>query len=202
MARKSEKRKTTAGKDPIAAAFKMAAERGWQSIALADIAEAAGMSLAELHGLYPSKQAILAALSRDIDRQVVAEAANAGDEESARDRLFDVIMRRFDALSPHRDGVAAICRDIGRDPLAALCGADQLMRSMALMLETAGISSSGLLGLVRTKGLAAIYLATIRDWLRDDTADKAKTMAALDGRLRRVEQIINALPGNRGRATH
>ena len=60
-------------------------------------------------------------------------------------------------------------------------GTGQLLRSMSLMLESAGISSTGLIGLLRTKALAAIYLATMRDWLRDDTTDKAKTMAALDG---------------------
>jgi hypothetical protein len=153
--------------------------------------------LAELHSQYPSKQSILAAFSRDIDRQVVAGADGAESEESARDRLFDVIMRRFDAMAPHRDGIAAVVRDVGRDPLAALCGAGQVLCSMALMLETAGISSTGLVGAVRTKGLAAIYLATLRVWLRDDVTDKAKTMAALDTSLRRAEQIANAMPGRR-----
>jgi hypothetical protein len=63
----------------------------------------------------------------------------------------------------------------------------QLARSMGLMLEAAGVSSSGLAGLVRTKALGAIYLATMRDWFHDDSTDKARTMAALDGRLRRAE---------------
>ena len=201
-ARKAGKSESASPKDPIGAALKLAAERGWQRISLADIAEAAGMPLAELHGRYPSKQAILEAFSRDVDRQVVAGAAADAAGESARDRLFDVIMRRFDALSPHRDGVAAIYRSMGTDPLAALCGAGQVLRSMALMLETAGVSSSGLVGAVRAKGLAAIYLATIRDWLRDDTADMARTMAALDARLRRAEQFIDAMPGRRGARNH
>ncbi|MGH6932103.1 MAG: TetR family transcriptional regulator [Dongiaceae bacterium] len=197
MASTSRKKKSAGPTDIVAAALKLAAERGWRAIALADIAAAAGISLAELHGRYPSKQAILQAFSRDIDRQVVAGGDRAGADESARDRLFDVMMRRFDALAPHRDGVAAVFGDVGRDPLAALCGAGQLLRSMALMLETAGISSSGLLGAIRTKGLAAIHLATMRDWLRDDTADKAKTMAALDARLRRAEQCANSMPHRR-----
>lgn len=197
MAKRSDKKKSAQPTDVIAAALKLAAERGWHAIALADIAAAAGMSLAELYSRYPSKQSILAALSRDIDRQVVTGAETPGGDESARDRLFDIIMLRFDALAPHRDGVAAVFRDIGRDPLAALCGAGQLLRSMALMLETAGISASGIAGVVRTKGLAAIYLATIRDWLRDETTDKAKTMAALDARLRCVERCANSVPGRR-----
>ncbi len=174
----------------IDAALALAATRGWRTISLADIAAAAGVSLAALYAVFPSKAAILEAFSREIDRAVVAGGEATAEDESPRDRLFDVLMRRFDALGPYRDGVAAVLRDTARDPLAAACGAGPLLRSMALMLETAGISSSGLSGAVRTKGLAAIYLATMRDWLRDDTADKARTMAALDSRLRRAESCV------------
>jgi AcrR family transcriptional regulator len=174
------------------AALKLAAERGLSAIALADIAAAAELSLADLYAAYPSKTAILEALSRDIDRRVLA-GAEIDATETPRDRLFDVLMRRFDALAAYRDGLAAIARDARRDPVMVLCGAGQLLRSMAAMLETAGISSAGLAGALRTKGLAGIYLATLRDWFRDDTADKAKTMAALDGRLRRAESCAKWL---------
>jgi AcrR family transcriptional regulator len=178
------------------AALKLAAERGWSKIALADIAAAAELSLAELYALYPSKAAILEALGRDVDRRVLAEA-KVEATETPRDRLFDVLMKRFDVLAAYRDGLAAVGRDAARDPVMVLCGAGQLLRSMAAMLEAAGISSAGLAGALRTKGLAAIYVATMRDWFRDDTADKAKTMAALDGRLRRAESCARWL-GRRG----
>lgn len=174
------------------AALKLAAERGWSAIALADIAAAAELSLADLYAAYPSKSAILEALSRDVDRQVLA-GAEIEATETPRDRLFDVLMKRFDVLAAHRDGLAAIARDARRDPVMVLCGAGQLLRSMAAMLEAAGISSAGLAGALRTKGLAGIYLATLRDWFRDDTADKARTMAALDARLRRAESWAQRL---------
>jgi AcrR family transcriptional regulator len=170
----------------IDAALRLAVERGWSKIALADIAAGAKLSLADLYAAYPSKTAILAALSREVDGQVLA-GVELEPTDTPRDRLFDVLMKRFDALAPYRDGLAAVARDARRDPAIMLCSSGQLLRSMAAMLEAAGISSSGLAGALRTKGLAAIYLATMRDWFRDETADKARTMAALDGRLRRVE---------------
>ena len=186
MAKKAQAKPADPGMHVIEAALRLAAERGWADLALADIAAAAELPLADLYASYPSKTAILVALSRQVDRQVLA-GLEPGTDESTRDRLFDLIMKRFDALAPHRDGLSAVARDGGRDPLAALCGLGQLARSMALMLEAAGVSSSGLAGMLRTKGLGAIYLATIRDWFRDDSADKARTMAALDARLRRAE---------------
>jgi AcrR family transcriptional regulator len=190
MARKPKSRKS-AQASPMQrvfdAAFSLAASRGWANVALADIAAAADMSLADLYALYPSKTAILEAFSREVDRQVLGGAGAARDEEeSARDRLFDLLMRRFDALESHKAGVEAIVRAARRDPLAALSGTAPLLRSMSLMLEAAGVSSTGIVGLLRANALAGIYLATMRDWFRDDTADKARTMAALDGRLRRA----------------
>lgn len=186
MAKKAEAKAADPAKHVIEVALRLAAERGWAGLVLADIAAAAKLSLADLYASYPSKTAILVALSREVDRQVLA-GLEPGGEESTRDRLFDLVMKRFDALAPYRDGLAAVARDAGRDPVAALCGFDQLARSMALTLEAAGVSSSGLAGALRTKGLAVIYLATMRDWFRDDSADKSRTMAALDARLRRAE---------------
>jgi len=197
MARKAESRTEDLPKRIRDAALRLAAESGWAGLALADIAAAAKLSLADLYAVYPSKAAILEAVSRDVDQQVLA-ALDDGAGESARDRLFDVLMKRFDALAKHRDGIAAVARDAARDPLAVLCGARQLRQSMALMLEAAGIASSGIRGALRTKGLTAIYLATLRDWFRDDTADKARTMAALDGRLRRAERCAGWLNRRQG----
>jgi len=198
MAKKAEAKQADPAKPVIEAALRLAAERGWADLALADIAAAAKLPLADLYASYPSKTAILAGLGRQVDREVLA-GLEAGSEESTRDRLFDLIMKRFDALAPYRDGLSAVARDLGRDPLAALCGLGQLARSMALMLEAAGVASSGLAGTLRTKGLGAIYLATMRDWFRDDSADKARTMAALDARLRRAESWAHRLD-RRGKA--
>lgn len=186
MAKKAEAKQGEPAKPVIEAALRLAAERGWADLALADIAVAAKLPLADLYASYPSKTAILAGLSRQVDREVLAGLKSSSDE-STRDRLFDLLMKRFDALLPYRDGLSAVARDLGRDPVAALCGLGQFARSMALMLEAAGVSSSGFAGVLRTKGLGAIYLATMRDWFRDDSTDKARTMAALDARLRRAE---------------
>jgi AcrR family transcriptional regulator len=192
MATKAEAKHADPAKPVIEAALRLAAERGWADLALADIAAAAKLPLANLYASFPSKTAILAELGRQVDRDVLA-GLESGSDESTRDRLFDLIMKRFDVLSPYRDGLSAVARDLGRDPLAAVCGLGQLARSMALMLEAAGVSSSGLAGALRTKGLGAIYLATMRDWFRDDSADKARTIAALDARLRRAESWIHRL---------
>lgn len=182
----------------IDTAFSLAVERGWRDLSLADVAEAAGLPLPRLHALFPSKQAILNGFSDRVDAAMLAEAAD-GLDTPARDRLFDVVMRRLDVLQPHKDALGIILQDQLRDPLAACCGLSRLRRSMALTLDAAGFSTTGLRGVLRVKGLAAIYLATLRIWLRDDSEDMARTMAYLDGQLARVDGLIGRLKSIRPR---
>ena len=189
MAKKAA-RKTAAAhsrRDAVDVALSLAAEKGWRDLALADIAAGAGLSLAELYALYPSKQAILKAYSRKVDMAVLAETEKP--EGPAKDRLFDVLMRRLDKLDPHKAGLQRIAEDTARDPLAMACSLARLDRSMAAMLEAAGISAAGLAGLMRVKGLSAVYMQGLRAWFRDDSPDKAKTMAALDRALGRADRL-------------
>jgi AcrR family transcriptional regulator len=177
----------------IAAALRLAESRGWGEVALRDIAAEADIPFAEFYGRFPAKLAILAAFSRAIDGKILAAGESDAPEGSARDRLFDLVMRRFDLLQPHREALRSILRATARDPVAAACGARSLARAMATTLEAAGLSATGLAGAVRVKGLAAIYLAVLRRWLRDDSDDKAATMALLDKLLTRAESGIALL---------
>ena len=65
-----------------------------------------------------------------------------------------------------------------------------MLRSMRWMLEAADISTGGIRGAVAVKLTAAVYLSTMRVWRRDDSPDFARTMAALDARLRRIERCL------------
>lgn len=180
-------------------ALELAVERGWRAISLSDIAAAAKVPLSQLYAIYPSKTAILDAFSQDLDRQVLSATDAEAPEGSARDRLFDVVMRRLDAMEPHREAMRAILNGARRDPLMALASLGQFMRSMACMLEAAGISAEGVRGAIRVEGLAAIYLATLRVWLSDESEDRARTMATLDSRLRRAERWAGILDRRRPR---
>lgn len=181
------------------AVMALAAAAGWRGLSLAEIADAAGLSLAELQETWGGKARILGAFADHIDAQVLAGPTD--EDSSPRDRLFDILMRRFDALTPYRDGLAVILREGGGGGIcAAICGGRRLLRSMAWMLEAAGIGSGGIAGRVRTKGLAAVYLGAFMTWLRDDTEDMSRTMAALDRNLAQAERLANSLPAWRRRA--
>ncbi len=178
----------------IDAALELAAERPWAGVSLADVAAKAGLSLAELHEHTPSKAHLVQAWLRRIDAAVLSGPAASADD-SARDRLFEVLMRRIEAIRPHKAAVASIVDGFTRDPVQALCGWPALLRSMSWMLEAAGIDASGLKGALKAKGLALIWLATLRAFLADEGEDLGSTMAALDKALKRAEPFGRALEG-------
>jgi AcrR family transcriptional regulator len=172
----------------IDAALACIARQGWRRLALADIAAEAGLPILGVYRLYSSKPAILCAFFRRIDEAVLAAPLDSEPDERPRDRVFDLLMRRFDALTPYRAALEVLGRELPTDPLAALAAGAGLLRSMRWMLEAAGISGEGLGGVLAVKLTAAVYLATLRVWLRDESPDLAPTMAALDRRLRGIER--------------
>lgn len=180
----------------LAAALALIAENGWRKLTMADVARKAAMPPARVRALFPGREAVLEAFFLDIDRRVAAEGSYAAnDPNPARDRLFDVLMRRFDALTPHRPAIKALLKDLPLDPETAAWCAFRLSRSLAWMLDIAGLSAQGALGRIRAKGLLLIYLNALRVWLSDETADMSPTMAALDKGLRAAESAMGTLAG-------
>jgi AcrR family transcriptional regulator len=178
------------------AAMALAATKPWHRVTLAEIAAEAKVGLGDLHGVYRSRTAILVDLSRRVDAAMLAVEDKDAAEASPRERLLDVLMRRFDALEKHKDAVASILRS-GGEPLGALRLGGALVRSMGWTLEAAGIASGGVIGRAQAQALAAIYASAVLVWLRDDSPDLGKTMAHLDHCLRRAERFQQAVPSRR-----
>jgi AcrR family transcriptional regulator len=172
----------------IDAALGLIAQQGWRRLSLAAIATEAGVPIVSLYRIYRSKAAILCGFSRRIDETVLAAPIDSEADERPRDRVFDLLMRRFDALQPYKEALEVLGRELPSEPIAAFGRAAGLLRSIGWMLEAAGVSTAGIGGIVAVKLTAAAYLATMRGWLRDDTPDLAPTMAALDRRLRGIER--------------
>src|SRR5207302_9419396 len=100
----------------IAALLTLLAEKRLDEIGPSEIAGEAGLSLAELRELFGSTLAILSAHAKEIDRQVLAGGDADLAEESPRERLFDVLMRRIEVLEPRKAAVRSLLRSSARDP--------------------------------------------------------------------------------------
>lgn len=168
----------------IAAAFRIAARDGWMRVSVVAACREAGLSLVEARVRFPSRGHILARFGQMADQYALTDAPAEGP---VRDRLFDLLMRRFDALNARRDGVKALMRALPFDPPTALLLACATRASMGWMLRAAGVTGTGVRGELQAKGLTAVWLWALRTWERDETEDLSQTMAAVDQALGRAE---------------
>src|SRR5580698_10905997 len=85
----------------VTVAFALGAEKGWRKVSAAAAARRAGLDLAEARGRFGSRGSILRKFGELADRHALTGALAEGP---IRDRLFDVLLRRFDFLQMHRAG--------------------------------------------------------------------------------------------------
>jgi AcrR family transcriptional regulator len=176
----------------ISASLRLAEERGWRDLSLGEIAAEAGVPLVELRKEFQGKAQILAAFARALDIAVL-EKFPAPGPDVARDRLFDVLLTRFELMQPYRAAIRSILQDLRASPGEALAQMRPALKSQYWMLAAAGISGEGGTGLLRVQGLLSIYSRVFKIWLDDDDPGMARTMAALDRRLRRGESIMRGI---------
>ena len=193
----------------VDALLQLAAERPWEEVTLEALAERAGVTLAALRAAYDGRLSVLADFVRRIDERVLAGLDPDMAEETPRERLFDVLFSRLEALGPHRQAIRNLGEATRRDPLLGLELNRIVTGSMAWMLTAAGIAATGGRGLVLAQGLALVWGRVTRVWLDDEDPGLARTMAELDRQLRQAERnylrlhrIGRFLPGSRLRRPH
>jgi AcrR family transcriptional regulator len=160
-------------------------ERRYEDIGFGDVATRSGVPLHRCRAEFDSLIAVLAAHLREIDRKVLEGGDADMAQEPPRERLFDVLMRRLEALAPHKAAVRSLTRSARCNPPLALALNAMTARSQSWMLTAAGIDSSGIRGAIRAQGMACLYADVLRTWLDDEDPGLARTMATLDRQLAR-----------------
>ena len=170
------------------AALKLLAKTRWNELALADVAKAAKVPLTALQTLAPSKSALFGLVLARFGREVAVRHKRDSGSESARDRIFDVAMTWFDVLAPRKPAIRSLYESYKRDPLALIAIRNEAMSAAEWLLVLAGADTGPSSG-IKSAGLAIALGRAIPVWL-DDGEELAKTMARLDGDLRRAESLF------------
>lgn len=192
MADKKGKRVKSAKKDVadqlIKAAFARARAHGWRQLTLYQLSQDTGLSMSEILAAFPTKGMLLKGYVQRVDHRAWDDY-EAGEDDSTRDRIFDLMMCRFDELNEDKPAIAAIAKQACTDPETLCVSGCGLRRSMHAVLEKADVRVSGIRGMLRVQALGLIFLATFRTWLQDTSEDMSKTMAELDKHLARAESF-------------
>jgi ubiquinone biosynthesis protein COQ9 len=177
----------------IRAAFELAAERGWGQVSLNEIAERTGLSLADLRREFTCKTDLLKGFQAEVDAEVLSKMKPAAEEQTPRDRLFDLIMTRFEVMQPYKQALDRIHAGLRCRPREAAKLFCSTLASQYWMLAGAGAKLDGPGTGLRVAGLTAIYGKVFHVWLEDDSPGLDRTMAALDRRLQLGEQRLASI---------
>jgi AcrR family transcriptional regulator len=178
-----------AGPDLLTAAFALIGDEGWRAFSFATLARRTDVSRVDIYRQFRSRDALLDGLNRRADEAMLAvdEAELAG--LPPRDRVFELLMRRLEALVPYRAGLARLARDARADPCVVLLTACRLERSFMWLQDAAGLRHRGLRASLARRVLGLAYARAVQVWFDDAGADLGKTMAELDKQLRRVQNV-------------
>jgi hypothetical protein len=177
----------------VTAAFALGAEEGWQHVSAAAAARQAGLDLVQARERFGVRGKILMKFGEIADGKALSHALTEGP---VRERLFDTLMRRFDYLQAHRAGVLALFKYLPAQPGLALLLARATVASMGWLLEAAGESATGPVGMLKAQGLAVVWGVGIRAWMEDESEDLTATMAAVDTALNRADALLaRFMPG-------
>lgn len=179
-------------RDLARAALSLAAAKPWREVTLTELANAAGRPVSELYGA--SLGEAVDCVEEAFDR-AIADKADVNAGQSVRDRLFELIMSRFEAMEPHRAAVLAMEAGADRDPTLMAAAHQRHVRCARWVLALAGLEADGMTGQARAQGLGVIIGQARAAWRGDDAGDYAKTMASLDRNLRRAEEMFGRWAG-------
>ena len=173
----------------LLAALELAGERGWQSLTLADIAAAAGLTLNDFHGV-ATTDTLADSVEGYFDKAMSGEGIDT--EETPRERLFDVIMLRFEAMEPYRDGLKDLMkwRERSAMRLARLVAARKASADWALVSAGLDGADQAVPRDIRALGVAYAIGRAERAWRKETDPGFARTMADLDKALRQLEEGV------------
>jgi len=170
----------------------------YEDVSLPLIADRAKVKLSDMRSAYSSKLKLVAAFLEQIDTAVLDERDEDMGDQPPRDRLFDILMSRIDALAEHKDAVRALHEAAGSDPALALDLNSLEVRSQKWMLIAAGIGVSGVKATVVAQGLAIAFGRVVGTWLDEEDEGLPRTMAKLDKELDKGSDFMKRLKGVEG----
>lgn len=187
----------------LEAALDLAKTQSWSSLTLIEIAKHGDISMAELYNV-ADKDTLTDALEHWADGAMSAEAADMDD--TPRERLFDVIMRRFEHMEPHRLAILTLMKARDRAPVRLANLLKARRGSARWALSCAGLDDgSQTVQTANILGTAWVIGKTETAWRKDDSGDFARTMATLDAELTSAEERLNRLrklTGKKSRGEH
>jgi AcrR family transcriptional regulator len=167
-------------------------ESRWDALRLRQVAARLGIPLGAVLHHYRDLDAVADAWFRRAWDAMLAPPPDGFAALPAPERIYQVTMRWFDALVAHRAVTGQMLRTklYPSHPHHWVPMVFNLSRTIHWLREAAFLDAGGRQRQLEEIGLTAIFLATLNDWLRDETPGQERTRAALRRRLSRADRVM------------
>lgn len=177
----AQKGKTNQTKLILDAALALAEKSGWASLTKEKVAAKAKVKAAAVPDIPDILKAVLERLAMETQKIV---AGHLGDDP--KDNLIEILMTRFDLAARHRAAYAAIPAYFRQQPKQARHFVRLFFKTIKNILSSAGYPATPL----HVVAFGAVYASIVDVWIKDDSRDGAKTLAALDKRIDMFEKAL------------
>ena len=173
------------------AAWTLLANQPIDQIDIDAVADRACVDRGLAGALAGSVQYLVLAKMSELDRQSLTETY--GDiqdvgEVAIREKIIEGLLHWFETYAPYRLQIDQLNRSARSHPDLALRLLFSLEALIRRTLVMSGDPALGLRGMLRVKGVAGVFLATARIWMKDDSNGLAATMKMLDQRMSQAEE--------------
>ena len=162
---------------------------GWEEFSIERFAEENKYKISEVKNFIGNKNDLLIEFSKMIDEKV---ESNIDIEEfknsDVKDNIFELIMMRFDAMTPFKGGLKKIINEI-KSPIILKEISQNILVSMDFYLEFSNAYDHTIFDVIKKKSLFLIYSYCFKAWLNDDSKELSKTMSELDRLLNYAEKF-------------
>ena len=162
---------------------------GWEEFSMERFAAENKYKTSEIKNLISNKNDLLIEFSKMIDEKVELNIHVEEFENSdVKDNIFELIMMRFDAMTPFKGGLKKIINEI-KSPIILKEISQNILVSMDFYLEFSNAYDETIFDVIKKKSLFLIYSYCFKAWLNDDSKELSKTMSELDRLLNYAEKF-------------
>ena len=178
----------------IKLAFKLIEEKGWNDFSLEKLAKEESIKMEDLIFFFKDETKLIESFSEMIDEQVIKEVdLNEFNQNSVKDNIFELIMIRFEMLSPYKKSLDILLKQLKYEPKTLKKLTKKIFNSLDLFLEISNAKSNYVFDFLKLNIMFIIYGYTFKIWLEDDSEDMGKTMAEVDKWLSEAEGYANKI---------
>ena len=162
--------------------------KNWTDLSLKEIKNKS--KIQTFDKLIKNKNTIIKKINEYFDYKLSLESKNI-EQSNNKDMIFEILMIRFDLLQKYRKGVISIFNSFKSKPQDLFFLLPNIIDSIILMINFTNISSKGIIGQLKIKGILIIYISSFFTWLNDDSSSLEKTMTAVDKNLDQAGKILS-----------